>query len=346
MSSTPESGSSETPTRIEVISYDKSDLSESTIAEPEQLLEFLGKGKTVWFNVDGGCADSVLQQLAVILQLHELALEDVMNPRQRAKVDDYESHIYIVMRMADVRNFPETEQLNIFLGRDFVLTIQEKPGGDSLDSVRDRIRKNRGNLRKLGADYLMYSIVDQIVDGYFPVIEALGERIEQLEDDVLEDQRQKTPARIHEVKREVQSIRRAIWPLRDAVSALCRDEHALIKPETRLYLRDCYDHAVRIIDLIETYRELSHDLMDIYLSTANNKMNEVMKVLTIITSLFIPPSFIAGVYGMNFDRSKSPFNMPELGWYYGYPFCLLLMLALAATLMFYLHKKGWLFPDN
>lgn len=327
---------------IEVICYNAHQLKEASLHNVAAVRDYLSDDFITWFNIDGCPTSQQLDELAATLGLHELAREDVGNQNQRAKVDDYESHIYVVMRMLDRKKFPETEQLNIFLGKTFVLTVQERTGGDGLDPVRERLRHNRGRVRRMGGDYLMYCIVDQVVDDYFPLLEAVGERIERLEDKVLKDNQQKLAGRIHEIKREIQSIRRAVWPLRDAVNILCRDTHPLIRHETRVYLRDCYDHVLRMIDLIETYRELAHDLMDIYLSAVNTRMNEVMKVLTIITTLFIPPTFIAGVYGMNFDHTKSPWNMPELEWYYGYPSSLLLMVLLAGMLTLFLYRKGWL----
>ena len=329
-----------------MIKYNWEDFAE-TICQSNQLSGCLDDTQIVWMNIDGCQTTEMLQEIGRVLGLHELALEDVSNSHQRAKVDDYDDYMYIVMRMVDQSHFPNTEQLSIFLGKNYVLTIQEHEGGDCLEHVRERLRRRLGDIRKRGADYLVYAIIDAVVDGYFPVIESLGERIEELEDQILEAEQMKSgPARIHEIKRETTTIRRAVWPLRDAINILCRDTHPLITDHTRIYYRDCHDHAIRIIDLVETYRELSHDLMDIYLSTVNNRMNEIMKVLTIITSLFIPPTLIAGIYGMNFETNCSPWNMPELKWYLGYPLSLLLMVVLSCSLTYYLHRKGWLFPEK
>lgn len=331
---------------IQVIKYSTHDFHEASIASSE-LSNWLDDTGTVWMNIDGCQTPEMMADIGRVLNLHELALEDASNFRQRAKVDDYDDYMFIVLRMIDSQNFCETEQLSIFLGAHYVLTVQERPGGDCLGHVRDRLRKRQGQLRSQGADYLMYAIVDAVVDEYFPVVEKLGEQIEHLEDRILDGRRLRTaPMRIHRVKRHTQTIRRAVWPLRDSINVLCRDTHPLITEHTRLYLRDCYDHAIRALDLIETYRELCHDLLDIYLSTVNTKMNEVMKVLTIITALFIPPTLIAGIYGMNFDPDRSPLNMPELRWYFGYPMSLLLMGAVSGLLAYYLHLRGWLFQDR
>lgn len=327
---------------IEFIQYSGNAYREAKITVEELESSLTGHG-TIWLNVDGCQTPEMIAELGRLLNLHELALEDVGNFNQRAKVDDYEDYMYIVLRMVDWSNTSDTEQLSIFLGRNYVLTVQERNGGDCLDRVRHSLRKSLGGIRNKGADYLVYAIVDAVVDEYFPVVEKLGEQIEHLEDQILDAKWLKTgPSRIHAIKRRTQAIRRAIWPLRDAVNTLCRDTHPLITEHTRVYLRDCYDHAIRVLDLIETYRELSHDLMDIYLSTVNNRMNEIMKVLTIITSIFIPPTLIPGIYGMNFEPDRSPWNMPELRWYYGYPFSLILMVVVSGALVYYLYSRGWL----
>lgn len=327
---------------IHAIKYSTHEFEETNISSSD-LNKWLDGNGTVWMNVDGCHTPQMMADLGRVLNLHELALEDASNFHQRAKVDDYDDYMFIVMRMVDSQNYCDTEQLSIFLGSNYVLTIQERPGGDCLNQVRERLRKRMGSLRNQGADYLVYAIVDAVVDEYFPVVERLGEQIEHLEDSILDGRRLRTgPMRIHRVKRHTQAIRRAVWPLRDALNILCRDTHPLISEHTRLYLRDCYDHSIRVLDLIETYRELCHDLMDIYLSTVNNRMNEVMKVLTIITALFIPPTLIAGIYGMNFDPDRSPWNMPELRWYFGYPTALLFMAIVSGLLAYYLHRRGWL----
>jgi magnesium transporter len=208
--------------------------------------------------------------------------------------------------------------------------------------VRERIRKGVGRMRGAGPDYLAYALLDAIIDGYFPVLEHYGEYLEDLEDVLVHDPDEELVADIHNVKRDLLTLRRAIWPLRDALGALLREPVPLISHETHPYLRDCYDHTVQIIDLVETYRELGSGLMDMYLSSVSNRMNEIMKVLTIISTIFIPLSFIAGVYGMNFNPERSPLNMPELNWYWGYPFCLAIMGVVAAVLVGFFWRKGWL----
>ncbi|MBX9687939.1 MAG: magnesium/cobalt transporter CorA, partial [Candidatus Obscuribacterales bacterium] len=271
------------------------------------------------------------------------ALEDASKFHQRSKVDDYKHHLFIVLRVPTGQpDSFDTEQLALFLGKDYLISFQEKEGGDCLDLVRERIRKAQHVIRNLGTDYLAYAIIDAGIDAYFPMLERLGERIESLDEMIITEANADTPHRIHELKLQVLALRRSVWPMRDTINTLCRDISPYLSEGIRIYMRDCYDHLSRIIDLIEMYRELSTDFLNIYLSSVNNRMNEIIKVLTIITSLFIPPTFIAGVYGMNFNPAKSPFNMPELEWYYGYPIALLAMLITSLAILYYMKRKGWL----
>jgi magnesium transporter len=248
--------------------------------------------------------------------------------------------------MASLNDRLETEQLSIFLGNDFVLTFQDSLPGDCLDAVRNRIRTGLGRLRHAGPDHLAYALLDAVVDGNFPVLEHYGEMLDGMEDIVLDRPTQQVLSQIHSIKRDLLTLRRACWPLRDALHTLLREPIAMISEETRVYLRDCYDHALRIIELIETYRELCADLVDLYLSSVNNRMSEVMKVLTVFSTVFIPLTFIAGIYGMNFHPEDSPLNMPELTWYWGYPAVLLLMAVVASAILFYIWRMGWMAPLN
>jgi magnesium transporter len=240
----------------------------------------------------------------------------------------------------------ESEQLSIFLGRDFVLTFQDSLPGDCLDPVRNRIRHSLGRIRQLGPDHLVYALLDAVVDCHFPVLETYGEQLDSLEDRILEAAGTRSVAQIHAIKRDLLTLRRALWPLRDALHSLLRDEIPLITDDTRVYLRDCYDHALRLIEMIETYRELCADLIDLHLSSVNNRMSEVMKVLTVFTAVFVPLTFIVGVYGMNFETSASPWNMPELLWPFGYPLIWGIMIAVALALLVFFYRKGWLAPMN
>jgi magnesium transporter len=233
------------------------------------------------------------------------------------------------------------EQVSIILGKQYLLTVQEEPLHDNFDPIRDRIRYNRGSIRQRGTDYLAYALWDTIIDGYFMALETYGERLEALEDEVTFNPTKQTLSKIYQIRRELLALRRAIWPQRDAVNILIRDECPLISSDVRVYLKDCYDRAVQIIDVIETYRELTSGLMDVYLSAVSNRMNEVMKLLTVISTIFIPLTFVAGIYGMNFNPDASPFNMPELNWYLGYPLCWGVMLTIASSLVVFFWRRGW-----
>lgn len=329
---------------IELIAYGPQDFTEEKLDTVAELKKLTHKYPVTWVNVDGTADVAAVQALGKMFNLHELAVEDIVNLHQRAKVDEYNNHLFIVLRMAHSWDdgHLDQEQLCIVLGENFVLTFQEKPGGDCLDNVRERIRKAHGHIRNSGPDYLMYSIVDAVVDGYFPVLETIGERLEELEDSILERYDKWIPARILELKREVLTVRRGSWPAREALNILIRDDHPHITNDTRLYLRDCYDHLVRIIDLVETQRELCSDMMDLYLSSTSNRMNEVMKVLTMITLLFMPPTLVAGIYGMNFNTQVSRWNMPELNWPFGYIFALSAMLVSAVGVYSFAKFRGWL----
>jgi magnesium transporter len=265
----------------------------------------------------------------------------VVNVHQRAKVEEYGDELFIVARMADLGCGAATEQLSMFVGKNYVLTFQEEPG-DCWDPVRERIRKGVGRIRGAGPDYLAYALLDASIDAYYPVLEAFGERLDALEDAVLLRPDRGTIDSIHAMKSELLLLRRAIWPHREAIAHLSRDSTPLVTEATRIYLRDCYDHVVQIVDLVETYRELTADLKDLYMSAVSNRINETMRVLTIISTIFIPITFIAGIYGMNFDPSYSPFNMPELRWYLGYPFALGLMAVTGLGTLFYVWWQGWL----
>ena len=276
-----------------------------------------------------------------VFGLHRLALEDVSNVPQRPKAEWYDEHLFVVGRMIRLIPALDVEQLSMFLGSGYVLTFQER-AGDPLDPVRRRLQGPPGRIRAVGADYLAYAILDAVTDHYFPVLESYGDELEALEDCILAGTGRLAMARLHAVKRDLLTLRKSIWPVRDAITALLRDPGELIGEGTQVYLRDCHDHVVQAAELVETYRELAASLTDLYLSSVSYRMNEIMKVLTIFTAVFIPLSFIAGLYGMNFDRSESPLNMPELEWYFGYPFALGLMAVIALGLLYYFWRRGWI----
>jgi magnesium transporter len=326
---------------IRLMAYGPDKYIERGIGNPHEIVEFAGRWPVCWVDIDGLGNAATLEQIAAIFHLHPLAMEDVVNVHQRAKVDTFGDRTFMVSHMFSVGEHLETEQVSLFLGPGFVVTFQERPG-DCLEPVRDRIRKQEPRIREGGPGYLAYAILDAITDHYFPLLEGYGERLEALEDRILVQPDRSVVAELHDLKRELLYIRRAVWPQREALNLLVRDEIPQISAETRLYLRDCYDHCVRIIDLVETCREVCSDLMDLYLSSISNRMNEIMKVLTIISTLFIPLTFVVGIYGMNFDTTASPLNMPELKWYYGYPLCLLLMALIAVGQFIFFYRRGWI----
>jgi len=326
---------------IRVIAYGPDDYVESEQVDPSQIKEYVGKWPVTWVNVDGLGDPDVMQLVGEIFDIHPLVLEDVAHVTQRPKAEGYDKYQFVVTRMAFAGETLETEQVSMFFGDGFVVTFQERPG-DCFEPVRERIRNGRGKVRSAGADYLAYSLLDAVVDNYFPVLERYSERFEALEDKILEKSDVETVGEIHDVKRELIRLRRAVWPLREAINSLTRETSALITDDTKLYLRDCYDHAVQVIDIVESHREIASGLMDLYMSSVSNRMNEVMKVLTVIATIFIPLTFVAGIYGMNFNPEASRWNMPELNWPFGYIGCLGVMGIAAAWLAVFFRRRGWM----
>ncbi|WP_145078216.1 magnesium/cobalt transporter CorA [Aureliella helgolandensis] len=321
------------------------------VPEIGDLVHQIAKSPVTWLDIDGlGDAD-VIEQVGKIFKLHPLALEDVVNVHQRPKVEMYGDYLFVIARShseVDGRTEADSDvdaldmrQVAMFLGRNFVITFRER-GVECFDEVHRRIRTNRGRIRESGADYLLYTLLDAVIDEFFPALEKHGESLDSLDDLISASCEQDLIHRIHNVRSELRMIRRAIWPLRDAINTLIRDSGDLISDETDLYLRDCYDHTVQIIDVIETDRELCADLRDYYLTVVSNRMNQIMKFLTIIATLFIPLTFVAGLYGMNFNTNVSTLNMPELNWTYGYPFALAVMTATTLAMVWYFQRKGWL----
>jgi len=330
--------------RIHVISYSSDHFHEVEVDRVSDVVPLIDKQHMMWINVDGLADADVIRLFGDLFDLHPLALEDVTHVHQRAKVEDYDDYLFVVVRMVCPGVQLDTEQVSLFIGPQFLLTFQERTG-DCLDPVRDRLRHSRGRIRHNGPDYLAYSLIDAVIDGYFPVLEDYGNKLDQLEFTVDEDPSRRTLGAIHRARRDLRMLRRTIWPHRDALNHLLREEHPVISSDVYPYLRDCTDHTVQLVDVVDTYREMCADLRDYYLSQVSQHTNEVMKVLTIIATIFIPLSFIAGLYGMNFDTKVSPWNMPELQWAFGYPFALTLMLGVAAMLVTYFWRKGWLFDD-
>ncbi len=298
----------------------------------------LDASRVTWINVDGIHQVSNLENLGECYHLHPLVLEDILNPEQRPKVEDYGDYLFIILKMLLLKENTDgllTEQISIILGKNFVISFQEDDQ-DIFDPVRQRLKLGKGRIRGAGADYLAYTLLDLVVDHYFVILERLGDIIEDLEDELVANPTPATLNRIHRLKRDMIVLRKSVWPLREVVSQLERRESPLIKDSTNLYLKDLYDHVIQVIDNIETFRDILAGMLDIYLSSLSNRLNEVMKVLTMIATIFIPLTFIAGVYGMNFK------HMPELDWPWGYYSALLVMAMVSVGMILYFRKKGWL----
>ena len=334
---------------ISVFAYGPDELVTRERSSPDEACQLIDRYAVTWINVEGLGDAATIERFGELLDLHRLALEDTVNVHQRAKVEAYGDVLFIVLRMvsAGKKNGDRctTEQISLFIGPNYVLSFQEGYPGDSFDRVRSRLREVTARMRKLGSDYLAYTLIDAAIDNYYPVLERYAERLDELEERVMEPVGRRLIDELHAVKTDLLVLRRAIWPLRDAMAYLARDEHPRITEDTRLYFRDCYDHVVQVVDLIETYRELTADLRDLYMSSLSNRINETMRILTIFSTFFIPLTFIASIYGMNFDweEGAKPLNMPELHWYFGYPFALAMMLATGTTLLVYFYRRGWVF---
>ena len=294
-----------------------------------------------WLNVDGIGDTDMLQSLGSRFDLHPLALADAVNLHQRSKIEYYDDIILVVARMPDKKELTKTEQISLFIGQHFLLTIQER-SGDHFDPIRDRLHQPGSKIRSRGSDYLAYAILDAIIDAYYPVLEAYGNAIEDLEEQVMGNPTNAVLAAIHQARRDLNNLRHTMWPLRETLNMLIRDDSPLISKKTLPYLRDCYDNAIQLMETIESYRDIVASLTDLYLNSVSMRMNEVMKVLTIIATIFIPLSFIAGIYGMNFDVNQSAWNMPELQWAYGYPIALSCMLLIALGLLTFFVRRGWI----
>lgn len=330
--------------RITFIGYSPDDCLETEVTSVADLGAMAEAWSVAWINVDGLGNARTLEELSELFALHPLAMEDAVHTTQRPKTEDFEEHLFATSRMVTLDDDLESEQLAVFIGRGVVITIQEHPG-DCLEPVRQRIRRNRPRIRGSGADYLAYAILDAVVDGYFPVLETIADGLEDLEERIGDAPSHETIHALQRTKRQLRRLRRYMWPQRELFNQLMADEHGFIQDETRVYLRDCADHALRILDLLESYREWSADLTDFALSVMSNRMNDVMRVLTTIATVFIPLTFIAGIYGMNFDPDASSLNMPELRWRWGYPAVWTVMLVTGVALLWWFRRRGWLGPD-
>lgn len=329
------------PTTIRVISIADDGVEEEKDVDLKRVEKAVKSGRRIWIDVVGLADLRLVSQLGDLFGLNSLALEDITNTNQRPKIDVFDEHPLIVVHMFDGRSVSSKEQVSIVFNESHVLTFQERPG-DCLDPVRKRLGMPGGRIRSRGSAYLVYAILDTILDAYFPLLEQIGEELEEIEDRVTRNPVVGDVSRLHELRRELLVIKRALWPSRELLSALSREELALIPGDVVQYMRDTYDHTVQLIDIVETYRELTTGLHDLYLSSLSTKMNEVMKVLTIVATIFIPLTFLAGVWGMNFNPGSSPWNMPELEYYYGYPAALGFMVLIGVLLVAYFRWRKWL----
>ena len=329
----------DTPVRATAFRYDAGGCEERTVSPAEIPSLSPPEGGVLWLDVSGLSDPSAVRAIGDRFGIHPLALEDVLNVPQRSKVEWYGDCLLVVLR--EVRYPDPPEQVSFFLADRVVVSFQERPG-DAFEPVRERLRQGKGRIRTEEADFLLYSLCDAVLDAFFPTLERLGDEVEEMEERLLVSPVPETFVAIRRLKRALLEVRHAVWPARDALNLLLIEEHALIRPGTKVFFRDCYDHTIQLMDMVETFREMASGLVDEYMSAVSNRMNEIMKVLTVVATIFIPLTFIVGLYGMNFDTKASPYNMPELSWAYGYPALLLLMATVAGGMLYYFRRKKWI----
>ncbi len=324
-------------TVINVINYDEPGVRQKEAVDIEECFTYKNKSSITWINIEGIHEIDVIKKLGDYFSLHPLTLEDILHTQQRPKLEDFEDYLFIVLKMPhfdEQNNKIKIEQISLILGPNFVISFNE--GKENVFTpVRNRIYSGKGRIRKMRADYLAYALIDVIVDNYFIVLENIGVKIGDIEEELMDDPRNDTLHKIHELKREMMFFRKSVWPLRELVRILTRDDISLINEPTKVFIDDVYDHAIQVIDTIETYRDMLSGMLDLYLSTISNKTNEVMRTLTIVATIFIPLTFIAGLYGMNFE------NMPETKWRWGYPIIIFVISSIGVSMLFYFKRKKW-----
>jgi len=323
--------------KLTILDYNEAKFQEKEVKTIEECFVFNNESTVTWINLDGLKQAENLEKLGNCFGFHPLVLEDLLNTEQRPKTEDFDTYLYIVLKMIDyndVINGIEIEQLSIILGKNFVITFQEREG-DSFNPLRDRIRNAKGRIRKMGPDYLVYALIDSVVDSYFRIPEKIGEKIEDLQEELVSDPSPHTLEEIQNLKREMIFLRKAVWPLREVVNGLERAEQGLVKKTSKIYLRNVYEHTIQVIDSVESLRDMISGMLDMYLSSINNRMNEVMKVLTVIATIFIPLTFITGIYGMNFKY------MPEIDWQAGYFVIICVMIIIASSMLLFFKRKNW-----
>jgi len=322
--------------KITLIEFNETDYFEDDFYDLASCLSHVKDNMIKWINIEGVHNIELIEKIGKLYNLHPLTMEDIVHIDQRPKFEDYDHYVLAILKMILYDNEVRAEQLSLVLLDNTVISFQEPNGGDAFDIIRKRLRQNKGRVRKLGADYLFYALLDAVVDCYFNAIEKIGDKVEKIEEEIINEPKRESLIELYNLKREVIYLRKQVWPLRDMISNLLRSETTFITANTQLFFRDLQDHSTRIIDTVETYRDLLSGIMDIYLSTNANKMNEVMKVLTIISSIFIPVTFIAGVYGMNFEF------MPELKSPYGYIITWVIMVIIILVQIIYFKRKKWM----
>lgn len=329
------------PPRIRLIDYHANEIEIHDNIDPSMCNPFLQNPSVTWVHVEGRPTAAALQQLGETFELHPLAMEDVINIGQRPKVQPFADQLFVVLSLPLMHEDRVTvHQVSFFLHNTFLVSFCEHELA-IFEPIVDRLKDNSSRLRSQGADYLLYGLIDVVIDQGFPILEDLGFRLEELEEQILKSTGTETLERIHTVKRELILLRRTLWPQREVINKLLRDDEPLIQQGTLIYLRDCYDHTVQIMDLLETYRDMSSSMLEIYLSSVSNRMNDIMRLLTVISTIFIPLTFLTSLYGMNFDRTASSWNMPELGWPFGYLLLWMLMIVIFVVMLFVFRRRGW-----
>lgn len=328
--------------QIRLLNLHDSRITETELRHPDECQAHLASDVATWIHVQGNPTTETIRSLGHIFDLHPLAMEDILNQGQRPKIEEYDGLLFLILALpVQKENEFSVEQISIFLGRNFIISFHAG-ASDPFELIRNRLRKHNGHARLQKIDYLLYSILDLVIDQGYPILEGLGEEIEAIEEALLTATVERTTlADIHRLRRELLILRRNLWPQREIINNLMHGDHLFISEATHLYLRDCYDHVIQMLDLLETYREMAASLIDVYLSSSSHRLNEIMRVLTIIATIFIPLTFIVGVYGMNFSHPDSPWAMPELHWYYGYPLVWLLMIGIVVGMAVYFKRKKW-----
>jgi len=324
--------------RLSLIDYDEANLTERVLFRIEDSFPLKDLPTATWINVDGIHDMPLMEKIGAHFGIHPLTLEDIVNTSQRPKLEDFDGYLYIVLKMLSYdaeAGHIRSEQISLVVGDNFVISFQET-AGDAFDPIRERLRKGKGRIRKSGCGYLAYALIDAVVDHYYTVLETIGERVETIEEALMDDPERELLEEIHELKREMIFFRKQVWPVRELISGLTKSDSRLLRESNRIFFDDVYDHTIQVIDTIESFRDMLTSMLDLYLSTVSNRMNEVMKVLTIIATIFIPLTFVAGIYGMNFDF------MPELHWRWGYFFVWGVMISVTAVMIVYFKRKKWL----